>query len=365
MTDDIEQSVQGRMSTMSDRTLRFGRTLFGATVSLVLLSGAAVAMPAAAAPARQSTPHYVQIAGLFGESDEEKAARLAAEQREQAQDASITSLTQRVSDLEHALRQLTGQLEDANHQNMLLQQKIDRMQKDFDYKLCQVSARQLGASTDGSDASNDSGLPTIDCSALGQSSAQPALTVPGGGGQHGGFSAPPQTGATNGADQMGQSPGVLGTLPAGTAVPQPSAGGNSAVNSSATTTGGGARQQFDSAMNLLAKAQYDEARGAFRSFADTYPKDALAPQAVYWIGSIAYVQKDFPGAARAFAEEIKEYPDSPRGPESMLKLGQSLLAMNQKDEGCTTLGALRSKYRHASKTIQREAEKARHDARCH
>ena len=52
------------------------------------------------------------------------------------------------------------------------------------------------------------------------------------------------------------------------------------MNSSATTTGSGARQQFDSAMNLLAKAQYDEARGAFRSFTDTYPKDELAPQAV-------------------------------------------------------------------------------------
>ena len=60
--------------------------------------------------------------------------------------------------------------------------------------------------------------------------------------------------------------------------------------------------------------------------------------------NIAYVQKDYPGAARAFAEEIKKYPSSPRAPESMLKLGQSLIAMNQKKEGCTTLGALTSKY---------------------
>ena len=61
-------------------------------------------------------------------------------------------------------------------------------------------------------------------------------------------------------------------------------------------------------MNLLAKAQYDEARAAFRSFADTYPKDDLAPQALYWVGDIAYVQKDYPSAARAFAEELKKYP---------------------------------------------------------
>ena len=67
--------------------------------------------------------------------------------------------------------------------------------------------------------------------------------------------------------------------------------------------------EYNSAMNLLAKAQrYDEARSAFRSFADSHPEDPLTPQAVYWVGDIAYVQKDYPNAARAFAEQIKKYP---------------------------------------------------------
>ena len=100
------------------------------------------------------------------------------------------------------------------------------------------------------------------------------------------------------------------------------------------------------------------------AIADANPDDDLAPQAVYWVGAIAFVQKDYPGAARAFAEEIKEYPDSPRAPESMLKLGQSLIAMKQKQEGCTTLGAISSKYPKASRTIRREASKARHEAHC-
>ena len=38
---------------------------------------------------RRRRPHYVQVAGLFGESDEEMAAR---QQREQKQDASIANL---------------------------------------------------------------------------------------------------------------------------------------------------------------------------------------------------------------------------------------------------------------------------------
>ena len=99
-------------------------------------------------------------------------------------------------------------------------------------------------------------------------------------------------------------------------------------------------------MNLLAKAQYDEARAAFRAFAEAHPKDDLTPQAVYWVGDIAYVQKDYPGAAQAFAEEIKKFRRVPRAPESMLRLGQSLLAINQKTEGCTALAALPEKLPH-------------------
>jgi tol-pal system protein YbgF len=126
----------------------------------------------------------------------------------------------------------------------------------------------------------------------------------------------------------------------------------------------GHRPKFDSAMKLLAKAQYDEARSAFRSFADNYPQDELTPQAVYWIGDIAYVQKDYPNAARAFAEEIKKYPDSSRAPDSMLKLGQSLIAMGQKQEGCTALGALPTKYPTASQSVIARAAEARKTGKC-
>src|SRR5262249_19978989 len=140
-------------------------------------------------------------------------------------------------------------------------------------------------------------------------------------------------------------PGVLGTLPAGSqsanagpATPPPAAADDT-------------HAQFSAAMNLLAKARYDEARAAFRAFADTYPRDDLASQAVYWTGDIAYVQKDYGNAARAFAEVIKKYPTSVRAPDSMLKLGQALIAAGQKKEGCTALAALPAKYPKASRSV--------------
>jgi tol-pal system protein YbgF len=125
-----------------------------------------------------------------------------------------------------------------------------------------------------------------------------------------------------------------------------------------------ARPQFEAALNLLAKAQYDEARAAFRGFADTYPNDDLAPQALYWVGDIAYVQRDYLGAAQAFAEELKKYPTSPRAPESRLKLGQSLIAMNEKKEGCRALGTLPNDFPNASKSVIDQALSARKAANC-
>jgi tol-pal system protein YbgF len=127
--------------------------------------------------------------------------------------------------------------------------------------------------------------------------------------------------------RLAPPPGNLGTLtPADRAIVAPST-------------------QFDSAMALLGKAQYDEAKAGFRAYADTNPDDGdLAPQAIYWVGDIDFIQRDYPNAMQAFAEQIKKYPKSPRGPDSMLKLGQSLLAMGRTQEGCTTLGAIKSKF---------------------
>lgn len=255
--------------------------------------------------------HPVEVRGIFGESDEEKAARLKAEARENDQDAGIAELRQRISDLENALRQSTGQNEMLAHQIQELGQRIDRQQKDFDYKLCTLAAQQLGA-TATPDASGNS----LPCD---PNAAVATLTTPG----HGGT--------------LGSVPVVGATPPAAPAT----------------------RSQYDEAMNLLARTRYDEARAAFRAFADANPKDPLAPQAVYWVGNIAFVQKDFAAAAVAFAEQIKKYPTNPQGADSMLKLGESLLALGEKEKGCVTLGAIKGKYKQARPDILTQAQTLR------
>lgn len=283
------------------------------------LGVAAVATIFSASPVHART-EGLQIAALFGESDEEKAAR---QQKEDNQDMAIQALTQRVHDLEDSLRRATGQNEALVHQIQQLNDKIDRQQKDFEYRLCSMAAQQLGG-----------GAGSLPCN----SNGGPAQGAPS-----------PDAGPVPNSGP-GRAPGSLGTLSSGDAA-------SSAGPASAT------RSQFDAAINLVAKLQYDEARAAFRSFADANPKDPNASVAVYWIGKIAYVQKDYAGASRAFAEVIKKYPESGSAPDSLLRLGQSLLASGQKKEGCTALVALKKKYPNASKAIIQEAASA-HRAAC-
>ena len=262
-----------------------------------------------------------KVAGLFGKSDEEiaaeQAAAAAAKQHEATQDSQIATLTQQNADLQATVQRLTHDNESLGHRVDEFESKIAKMQKDFDYRLCMLAQQQF---TSDADASTDAPpAPAINCS--GASSAAPPLSDP-------------------------QTYGAGNPMPL---TPPPSA-----PNS---------QTQYDTGMKLLAKLQYDEARSTFQGIVDANPDDPLAPQASYWVGDIAYVRKDYQSAALAFAKVIKKYPSSDRAPESMLKLGQSMIAMGKKEEGCITLAALKEKF--PKDPIDKKAAVARKAASCH
>ena len=91
-------------------------------------------------------------AQLFGPSDEQKAHAAAQDQeladlssQARVQSDRIRDLEDKVRGLTSSLSQATGTNEELQHQIRQQDDKIDRMQKDFAYRLCQLSAQQLGA----------------------------------------------------------------------------------------------------------------------------------------------------------------------------------------------------------------------------
>jgi tol-pal system protein YbgF len=306
----------------------------------VLMLGAALS----AVPAR---------AQLFGESDEVKAARQA---HEDGQDAQLSQLEQRlraaeekVRGLTDSLSQATGSNEELNHQIQVQNDKIDRMQKDFAYRLCSLSAQQMGGGVDCASAGAAPSAPPPQAyqqsytPAQNSRSGDPLPPIDASGGNGGGFSSAP---LSNTAPVRGRPPGNLGTLPMNGASGAPA---NLSGSFAGPAPDAARSAQYDAAMNLLSRAQYPEAAAAFRSYADANPGDTdLSPQALYWVGNISYVRQDYAPAARGFAEVIKKYPKSQRAPDAMLKLAQSFMGMGQKTEGCATLGLIKTKYPNAS-----------------
>jgi len=309
-------------------------------------------------------------AQLFGPSDEQVAHEKEQDtlirangeaiqqlmQQSQASQQSIQQLQGQIRDLNDRIRNLTDSLaratganEELGFQLRQMDTRMTQQERDFAYRLCVISAQQLGADAQG-----------LNCAAAGTQSAAPQAPSQQFSAATGSPLPPivPNAGVPggNGNAGPGRGPGTLGTLN----VPAVRPGTVATASSS-----GGESRQFDAAMNLLARAQYNEATAAFRGYADAYPDDQdLTPQALYWVGNISYMQQDYPAAARVFAEAIKKYPKSPRSSESMLKLGQSLVAQGQTSNGCTAFAAIPKQYPNASQSTKTAAINARRAAKC-
>ncbi|NOT42829.1 MAG: tol-pal system protein YbgF [Alphaproteobacteria bacterium] len=232
----------------------------------------------------------------------------------------------RLNDMEQSLRELRGQVETLSFQVKQMTEQLDIARKESNYR--------LGALEGGAPAS--------------------AFPAPGGPGASTALpsqkAAPPVALTRGGSNQAGRAPGMLGSIPADAAVSE--------------TAGASPQQQYDDAMDLLSRAQYAEAQGAFRKFVAANPADQLAGPAQFWVGDIAFTQKDYQGSAKSFADVLKRYSKTAKAPEAMLKLGLSLIELGQKKEGCTTLGALKVKYPTAAKPLVDRAAKRSAEAGC-
>jgi len=304
-------------------------------------------------------PSDAQIAHERQQDEQIRANADAIQQAGQQNQASQQQLQGQIRDLQDRVRSLTDSLaratganEELGFQLRQMDNRMTQQERDFAYRLCVISAQQLGADAQ-----------SMNCAAAGtQGAVQPPqaqqFASPG-------TSLPPimpnsvvPGGSSNAGP--GRGPGTLGTLSGSGPAPVVSPG---AVATMPSPAGDG--RQFDSAMNLLARTQYNEAAAAFRGYADAYPDDQdLSPQALYWVGTIASMQQDHPAAARVFAEALKKYPKSPRSSESMLKLGQALVAQGQTRNGCTAFTALAKQYPNASQSTKTAATNARRAAKC-
>lgn len=128
--------------------------------------------------------------------------------------------------------------------------------------------------------------------------------------------------------------------------------------------GGSAKEVYENAYGHLLQQDYGAAQAGFRDFLKTYPKDPLAPNALYWLGESHYVQRNFADAAEAFDLVIQAYGTSGKAPDAQLKRGMSLAQLGKRQDACASLRAVSSKYPNAPPLLKSKADTERQRIGC-
>jgi tol-pal system protein YbgF len=159
-----------------------------------------------------------------------------------------------------------------------------------------------------------------------------------------------------------------GPKPPDTFRPGPPAPVSDQVVAAAPTTGavdgGDPKQLYETAYGYLLQQDYGAAQAGFSEFLRKYPKDPLAPNALYWLGETHYVQKNYSDAAEAFDLVAASFASSAKAPDAQLKRAMSLAQLGKKDDACAAFRQLASKYPNAPAHVKAKAESERQRAGC-
>lgn len=197
-----------------------------------------------------------------------------------------------LTQMEERLRDLQGQLEEANYRNKQLEAKLEKLQQDMDFRLQDMEKKleSLPASTTATPAADTHDVidaRTLDEDTTTQTTSSSATTTP---------SSPTPT-----DKKLAPS------------------------------------EQYNQAFRLLNKTKYEEARVAFKQFINDHPKSALISNAYYWMGETYYVKRDYLQAANAFRNGYQNNKGGSKAADNLLKLAMSLAALDKKTEACVVL----------------------------
>ncbi|HEX5477061.1 MAG TPA: tol-pal system protein YbgF [Burkholderiales bacterium] len=305
-------------------------------------------------------------------------------------------LNARMDRIENALRQLTGTVEELQHQNQMLQMQLQQRggataQPQHGPGRAPINGAMPGrrseAFTPGQQPNAPVAVPSVaQAAAPSRGDAfNPALhpnapgvpralnrEVPGAApveapiGAPGGRAAGAPLDLTSLAPNGGPVPGPTATGAMSGRLPPPPPRNPSATGVKLATLPPSAspKDEYELAYGYVLHKDYGLATQAFRDFLRKYPKDELAPGAQYWLGESLYQQQRYEDAARAFLTVSTKYTHYSKAPESLLRLGQSLAGMHQKDAACATLGAVKNKYPHASASVKRAVAQEQKRVHC-
>lgn len=310
----------------------------------------------------------------------------------------------RVERLENQLRQLTGTIEQLEHRNRQLEQQLKRLQDEIDYRFQQQGAAPSARPQ--SSAPPPSPPPPAPAARSAAQPMPPAAAAP-----LAEPVAPPPSGRRSDVFDPSANPSAPGVpralggggrlnpaddpdvgAPGARASGEPIDLSNPAARAAATPQQGSAappppsanvaplppppqrnvaatgaqptapptqspKDMFDLGYGYLLRKDYALAEQTLLDFLRDHPNDPQAADARYWLGESQYQRRGYRDAAESFLAVTTKYEGAAKAPEALLRLGQSLAALKEKEAACAALGEAARKYPRASNAVKQGVER--------
>jgi tol-pal system protein YbgF len=298
----------------------------------------------------------------------------------------------RLDRLEAQIRQLTGAIEQLQYRNQQLEGQLRRMQPDGDYRVQDGAARAAPSARPQAPAQPQAPYPQPQAP-YSQPQA-PYSPPPAAGGRRGdafdpavnpsapGAPRPLGTTAPSAPLTQAQDPeeavGAPGGRSAGAPLDLSTLTGraeSAEAEGTQRNSGGGTqvatlppsnspKDNYDLAYGYILRKDYALAEDSFRLFLRHYPNDRLASDAQYWLAESLFQRQRYRDAAEIFLNVSTKYETAAKAPESLLRLGQALAALGERDAACASLAEVGRKYPRASVSVKQGVDREQKRVRC-
>jgi len=259
----------------------------------------------------------------------------------------------RIQQLEEQLRLLNGQVEGLTFQLTQMQEIINRMQEDNEFRFQQLEGGAGGktdAVTQPGGVTPPEASPQTQTPAPTGEDAVPLTDIP----EQGVRPLPGEvefdpTFTDSGAapmDDLGQSGDPLvGTGQGGgidLATGQPL---DLSYNPAAVSTGNAdADAQFAAGYEAMVSGDYAFASEQFEQFVSLYPDNPQVTDAANWLGESLIYQSQYDQAAEVLLDAFQKHPENARAPDLLLKLGMALSGAGERETACRTFSEVDKRY---------------------
>jgi tol-pal system protein YbgF len=350
------------------------------------LAAAAVVMVASSALAQDRPGLLDNLFNRGGDSSQSQG------QMQDAPQSSSSDLAVRLDRMENRLREMTGQLEQLQFRNQQLEQDLARLGGSSGGSPAAVPPQRGGAPNSAPMASPQQAMPPQNMPAQGMPPAStsgkrsdvfdpsanpnapgaprtlgsggPAQNVP-----RQDFAVGAPGGGASGAplDLSGGTPQMqTASADPGAALPGPPPRNTSRTGQQLATLPPSStpKDQYDLAYGYVLHKDYDLAQKAFADFIKRNPGNELTPEAHYWLGESFFQRQKYQDAADSYLVVVRNHEKADKAPDSLLRLGQSLAALGQKEMACASLGEVSRKYPRASASVKRGVTQEQKRAHC-